>query len=96
MPVGGKTFLQEGYRQTGNSYWLRRRTSSLYLDLDSLRRAFEQVTTLCIEVLWTQPLVVKSGEQTRAFTALLLLATTFLGDNSARYKQYSRTGNAQL
>lgn len=36
----------------------------LYLDLYSLTRAFEKVTTVCVEVLWTQPLVVEGAEQT--------------------------------
>lgn len=38
-------------------------TASLYLNLDGLGRTFEKVTTVCVEVLWTQSLAVKSVEQ---------------------------------
>ena len=38
-------------------------TASLYLNLNGLGRAFQKVTTVCVEVLGTQPLAVKSAEQ---------------------------------
>ena len=38
-------------------------TASLYLNLDGFGRALKKVTAVCVEVLWTQSLAVKSVEQ---------------------------------
>lgn len=64
---------------------------SLYLDLGGLRGACEIVTAVCVEVLFTQPLAVKSIEQALTLAALLLLATSSLRDHAATETPWSRT-----
>ena len=65
--------------------------TSLYLDLDGLGGACEIVTAVCVEVLFTQPLAVKSIEQAVTLAALLLLATSSLRDHAAEDTPCSRT-----